>query len=192
MDGSPRASVFAYKEELDRWLDELLHQKKVFPRKSFFLSQRKYIVILSISIIFISLLAIVAWKILSPKATLSSPPGKPSLAILYFRNKTGDESLDYWRKALCELLISDLAQSRYLDVLPEDRLFYVLQNLKLLDHEYYDPKDFAKFAEYAQVDNIVIGNFVRAGNKLRTNISLIKMPSGENIGVESVDCTSCG
>jgi Tol biopolymer transport system component len=33
MDGSPRASVFAYKGELDRWLERLLHEKEVTSRE---------------------------------------------------------------------------------------------------------------------------------------------------------------
>ena len=190
MDGSPRASVFAYKEELDRWLDELLHEKEISSQKSFVLSKKKIVIILSLSIIVISILAVALWKILSPKIGVSSPSGRPSLAVLYFRNKTGDDSLDYLRKALCDLLISDLSQSKYLNVLPEDMLFLSLQSLKLLDTEYYDTKDLARFAEHAQVDNIVFGNIIKSGKKLRVNPILRKISLGENIAIESVDCAS--
>ncbi len=190
MDGSPRASVFAYKEELDRWLDRLLHEKKISSGKSFFLPPQKIIIFLSLSILFVSILTVLAWKIISPKEDESSSSGKPSLAILYFRNNTGEESLDYLRSGLCDLLTSDLSQSSYLNVLSEDRLFYILQNLRLLDVEYYDTKDLASFAEYAHVDNVVLGNIVKEGKKLRINTNLIKISSGENIALESSDCTS--
>jgi tetratricopeptide (TPR) repeat protein len=190
MDGSPRASVFAYKEELDRWLDELLHEKEISYKKSFALSKKKFLIILSLSIIVISILAVAVWKILSPKTGVSSVPAKPSLAVLYFRNKTGDDSLDYLTKGLCDLLITDLSQSKYLNVLSEDMLFLNLRSLKLLDTEYYETKDLARFAEYAQVDNIVFGNIIKSGNKLRVNPILRKTSSGENIAIESVDCES--
>jgi len=190
MVGSPRASVFAYREELDRWLDRLLREKKISSRKSFFLSQKKLVIVLSILILFVSILTVVTWKILSPKPGVSSSSGKPSLAILYFSNNTGEESFDYLKSGLCDLLTTDLSQSRYLNVLPEDRLFNILQNLKLLDVEDYDPKDLARFAELAQVDNVVLGNITKAGKKLRINTNLIKIPSGENIALESSDCTS--
>ena len=188
MDGSPRASVFAYKEELDRWLDELLHEKEISSQKSFVLSKKKFVIILSFSIIVISILAVAAWKILSPRTGVSQLPAKPSLAVLYFRNKTGDDSLDYLTKGLCDLLISDLSQSKYFNVLPEDMLFLNLRSLKLLDTEYYDTKDLARFAEQAQVDNIVFGNIIKSGEKLRVNPILRKVSSGENIVIESVDC----
>jgi len=77
-----------------------------------------------------------------------------------------------------------------LNVLPEDRLFRTLQDLKLLDVEDYDTKDLAKVAEYTQVDNVVLGNIIKAGEKLHINTNLIKIPSGENIALESFDCTS--
>ena len=188
MDGSPRASIFAYKEELDRWLDELLHEKEIASQKSFVRSNKNLIIILSLSILVVAILALAAWKILSPKTGVSSSSAKPSLAVLYFRNNTGDASFDYLRKGLCDLLISDLSQSKYLNVLPEDMLFLSLRNLKLLDAPYYDPKDLDRFAEYAQVDNVIFGNIIRSGKELRLNPTLRKISSGENIAIESVDC----
>jgi tetratricopeptide (TPR) repeat protein len=190
MDGSPRASVFAYKDELDHWLEELLHEKEIASKKSAFLFKNKLVITLSLAILVISIMAVIAWKILSPKPGVSSLSHNPSLAILYFRNNTGDESLDYLRKAICDLLISDLSQSRYLNVLPEDTLFHNLRNLRLLDAEYYDTKGLDRFAEYSQVDNVVFGNIIKSGNKFRFNTTLRKIASDENITIESVDSVS--
>lgn len=190
MDGSPRASVFAYKEELDRWLDELLHEKEIASQKSFVRSKRNLIITLSLSIVVVAVLAVAAWKILSPKRGVSSLANKPSLAVLYFRNNTGDDSLDYLKKGICDLLISDLSQSKYLNVLPEDRLFLSLQRLKLLDAPYYDTKDLDKFAESTQIGNVVFGSIVKQGEKLRVNTTLRKVSPAENISIESVDCSS--
>jgi len=102
MDGSPRASVFAYKEELDRWLDRLLHEKEISSRKSFFLSKKKLVIVLSISILFVSILTVVTWKILSPKTGVSSSSDKPSLAILYSSNNTEDTCSPLWTGPLGE------------------------------------------------------------------------------------------
>jgi len=190
MDGSPRASVFAYKEELDRWLDELLHEKEIASQKSLVRSQKNRIITLSLSIVVVAILAVAAWKILSSKRGVFSLADKPSLAVLYFRNNTGDDSLDYLKKGICDLLISDLSQPKYLYVLPEDRIFLSLRSLKLLDAPYYDTKDLDRFAESTQVDNVVFGNIVKPEKKLRINVTLRKISKGENIAIESVDCTS--
>jgi Tol biopolymer transport system component len=90
MDGSPSASVFAYKEELDRWLDRLLHEKVISSQKSFFLSKKNLVVFLSFSILFASILTVVIWKILSPKTSISPSSDKPSLTILYSSKNTGE------------------------------------------------------------------------------------------------------
>jgi tetratricopeptide (TPR) repeat protein len=188
---TPKARVFAYKEEIDRWLVDTQHSdKETFFRKSFFLSKKKLIIVLGLIILFVSILTVVTWKIFAPRIGVSPSSGKPSLAILQFSNNTGDESYNYLGRGICDLLTSDLSQSRYLNVFPEDRLFRILRNLKLLDVEDYDMKDLAKVAEYAQVDNVILVNVIKAGEKLHINTSLIKIPSGENIALESFDFTS--
>ncbi|MQY61529.1 hypothetical protein GH153_06825, partial [bacterium] len=103
MDGSPQASVFAYKEELARWLDEMLHEEKIPSRKTSLLSRKNLFIILGLAIISISILAAVFWRLLPREMGVSSSADKPSLAILHFKNNTGDESLDYWKRALCDL-----------------------------------------------------------------------------------------
>jgi len=188
---TPKARVFAYKDEIDRWIEETQHSGKKIPfRKSFLLSKKKWVIVLGVSILCVSILTVVLWKILAPKIAVSLPLDKPSLAILHFSNDTGDENFDYLKRGFCELLTNDIAQSRYLNVLPEDRLFHMLQNLGLLEVEYYDPTDLARFTENAQVDNVVLGNIIKVGEKLRINTNLIKIPSGENIVLESFDFTN--
>ncbi|MGD9347020.1 MAG: tetratricopeptide repeat protein, partial [Candidatus Aminicenantes bacterium] len=186
MDGSPRASVFAYKEELDRWLDRLLHEKEISTRKSFFLSPKKLFIVLSISILFVSILAAVMWKILSPKASISSSSGKPSLAILYFMNNTGDESLDHWRSALPEWLITDLSQSKYLRVLSGDRLLNILKKLNLIGAISYDSEDLENVAQEGDVNHIFKASFSKSGDTFRIDYSLHDVHSWESVGSDYV------
>lgn len=187
MDGSPRASVFAYKEELARWLDEMLHEEKIPSRKDFLLSRKNLFIILGLAIISLSILAVVLWRLLPREKGVSPLSDKPSLAILHFKNNTGDESLDYWKRALCDLLISDLSQSRYLTVLPEDRLFHILRNLKLLGVEDYTTEDLERLAAKAQVENVLCGSFVKAGETIRINAFIRKISSGKDIVLNSVE-----
>ena len=114
MDGSHRTSVFAYKQELDSWLDRLLHEKKISSKKSFLLSKKIWVSVLSISILLVSILTVVTWKIFSPKPGVSSLSGKPSLAILHFSNNTklpfGTNhqirlSLHAWKRAVFKVVV---------------------------------------------------------------------------------------
>ena len=73
MDGSLRGSVFAYKTELDRWMDEILHEEEepssVTSRSR---STKHMAIILALSIILASALAVVVFRIGFPEP--ESPP----------------------------------------------------------------------------------------------------------------------
>ena len=112
---------------------------------------------------------------------------KSSLAIMYFENNTGDENLDHWRKALSELLIADLSQSKYIKVLSGDRIFNILQQLNLLEAKSYSSEDLKKVAAQGGVENVLRGSYTKAGDTFRVNTMLQKANTGEQIGSESVE-----
>ena len=111
MDGSVRGSVFAYKSELDRWMDEILHEEKEPSSVTSRLrSTKNLIIILALAAIFVVAVAVVLLRIGRSKPERPSSSTNPTLAILPFTNNTGDESLDFWENALPDLLVSDLSQ----------------------------------------------------------------------------------
>jgi len=188
MDGSVRSSVFAYKTELDRWMDEILHEEEEPSSVTSRLRPTKYTaIILALSIILAVALAFVVFRIGRPEPESPLSSTKPTLAILPFTNNTGDESLDFWGNALADLLVSDLSQSRYLRVLPQDRLFRVLRDLDLLDAGVGDAIDLEKIASRAQVENIVVGNFIKAGQRFRISATVRNISSGEGVVLPSVE-----
>jgi len=87
-------------------------------RETFFatLIRKKLAIPALVAVLLVVAVALI-WQLLPQKEGIPSiPSGKPSLAVVYFENNTGDESLDHWRKALSELLITDLSQSKYLNI----------------------------------------------------------------------------
>ncbi len=188
MDGSLRGSVFAYKTELDRWMDEILHEEEEPSSVTSRPRSTKYLtIILALSIILASVLAVVVFRIGRPEPENPPPSDNPTLAILPFTNNTGDESLDFWENALADLLVSDLSQSRYLRVFPQDRLYRVLRDLDLLDAGVGDAIDLEKVASRAQIENIVVGNFIKAGQRFRISATVRHIPSGEGVVLPSVE-----
>ena len=173
MDGSVRASVFAYKSELDRWMDEILHKERHRPpSKKRQTSKRPRIIILALAVI-----PVIAVAVMVLRGDRSEPPKSPSstnptLAILPFTNNTGDESLDFWENALADLLVSDLSQSRYLNVLSKDKLFLVLRDLGQVDAENDSSIDLTEVAARAKVENIVVWTFIRAGQRFRISATV--------------------
>jgi TolB-like protein len=101
---------------------------------------------------------------------------------MYFENMTGDVGLDHWRKALPELLITDLSQSKYLNVLSGDQLYDILSQLSQLEAKSYSSKALKEFAVHGGVNHILLGQLTRAGDSFRLSYTLKKFGTGQTVG----------
>jgi serine/threonine protein kinase/tetratricopeptide (TPR) repeat protein len=110
-----------------------------------------------------------------------------SIAVMYFENHTGDKEMDRWNIALADLMITDLAQSRYFRVLPENRLFQILKELGLEKGGRILPGMMKKVASRGNVDHIITGSFTRAGDIFRVSIKILDPAKGEFIDSGYVD-----
>jgi serine/threonine protein kinase/Flp pilus assembly protein TadD len=126
------------------------------------------------------------WRLLPRKKAAPVPAGKPSLAIMYFKNNTGDKSLDHWRTMLANLLITDLTQSKYIRILSEDKLFNILRQLNEIDAETYSSDVLQQVARLGGVNHILQGAYARVGDEFRINVTLQEAPGGEILAAESV------
>lgn len=101
------------------------------------------------ALVFIAVAAVgvMLLRLLTKKESIPpAPSGKPSVAIMYFKNDTGDNNLDHWRNALSQWLITDLSQSKHVYVLPMDRIISILRKLDLLEVKSYASEDLRKVA----------------------------------------------
>jgi len=140
-------------------------------------------------IIALTVIVIVIFKLIPQRQAIFFPPGKPSLAIMYFENNTGDQNFDHWRKALSDLLIADLSQSKYISVLSGERLFNLLEGLNLLEAPSYSSNDLKDVSSRSGVEYILVGKMAKAGDTLRINTMLQKASTGEFIGSEMEEGT---
>ena len=108
--------------------------------------------------------------------------GKPSLAVMYFENITGDAGLDHWRKALPMLLTTDLSQSKYVSVLPSDELYDLLSRLGQLNATGYSSRVLKEIAARGRVNHILLGQLTRAGDSFRLSYTLKRFGAGETVG----------
>ena len=131
---------------------------------------------------------VVFWKVLNHKKAPSPPSGKPSLAILYFENISADPSLDDWKTGLTELLITDLSQSRYINVLGSDRIYGLLKRLGLDQAKKYSSEDLQKVAEEGRVTYTGSGSIMKAGENLIITFALQKPQTGETIPPHKLEC----
>jgi serine/threonine protein kinase/tetratricopeptide (TPR) repeat protein len=147
----------------------------------------KKVLIPALIFIAVVIIAVVAWLVLPKKETTPLPASdKPTLAVLYFENNTGDGSLDHWRKGLSELLITDLTQSKYLKVLSGDRIYNILKNLNLLESKDFSSDDLGKIVSQGGATHILRGGYTRAAETFRIDIMLQEGKTGESLGSHRV------
>ncbi len=115
--------------------------------------------------------------------------GRPSVAVLYFDNTTGDKELDWMRTGITEMVVTDLSQSQGIEVVGTDRLYGVLAELKREDDRVMTPEVISQVAARTGVTNVVVGSYARSGDTIRINVRLQEAGTGRIISSERVDGT---
>ncbi|MBL7083500.1 MAG: protein kinase [Candidatus Aminicenantes bacterium] len=141
----------------------------------------------ALAFIGIIVLVVVLLQLFPKGKAVSFPTDKPSLAVMHFENNTGDENLDHWRKALSDLLIADLSQSKYIMVLSGEKLFSILEELDLLEVKNYSSRALKEIAGRGGVQYILVGKMAMAGEALRINALLQEASTGSLVGSEMVE-----
>jgi tetratricopeptide (TPR) repeat protein len=136
-------------------------------------------------------LIIVLIKILVLQTT--SLPPRP-IAVMTFENLTGERNLDYLCKAIPNLLITNLEQSRHLSVMTWERMHDLLDALGKEDIELIDEDLGFQLCRMDGIEAIVMGSFTKAGDVVVTDAKvldvatkkLIKTTSSKGEGVASI------
>lgn len=123
---------------------------------------------------------ILVWM-LTPRTPREPGDPRPSLAIVNFENKTGDSNLDRWRSILAELLTVDLSQSKFLRILPSDRVYEILKALRLLETNTYSAKELAIVAATGGVQHILRGSLIRNEAQYILTVVVKTIKTGEAI-----------
>jgi eukaryotic-like serine/threonine-protein kinase len=119
---------------------------------------------------------------------------RPSVAVLFFQNLTGEAELEWLRTGLAEMIVTDLSQSPEIRVISTDRLYQVLQDLDALDRPIVSAGLVQEVARAVGAGTVLLGSYARAGETLLVNVTLQDAESGEIVdaqreqgdGVESV------
>jgi tetratricopeptide (TPR) repeat protein len=175
LDGTPRARVFAYKDELDYWLEDKLNNQDISTTKYLRVAKKKpkrLWVALPVALALIIILAIIAIRFIPGIDFVSSPPEKPHLAVLPIKNNTGSDTFMHLQDALTNLIVSDLYQSKYIRVLTTERMNQILKDMNKLDADSFTTEDLKKIASLDGVTHFLSGAVTKFGDKIRLNISL--------------------
>ncbi len=125
-----------------------------------------------------------------PTTRMAGGSGKPSVAVLYFDNTTGDKELDWMRTGITEMVVTDLSQSGDLEVVGTDRLYGILAELKRQDDRVLSPEVISAVAARTGVDRVVVGSYIKSGDAIRINVRLQDAKTGRIETSERVEGTT--
>ena len=167
LDGTPKARVFAYADELDRWIEEKLGHAEAELKAPGIKAEvgRKKFITPALGVLGMAIIALVVWRSAAVVKPNSATPAavQPILAVLPFENNSEDANLDKWRDGLAELLIADLSQSRFIRVVPGDEMYSILKRLGLAEARKYSSEDIGKVASLCRATHILRGNYIKGG-----------------------------
>lgn len=115
-----------------------------------------------------------------------SPAQQRSVAILNFQNLTNDRSLDWLRRGLTDMLTTEFAQSRYLNVITMQRLSEVAQQNGKGERDLDDPSTAAAIARQASAEIILTGRFYHQYDSLCIEVEMIDAVTTQILRRETV------
>jgi len=139
--------------------------------------------------VLLALVGFFVWQMIPEKAGAGR-----SIAVIGFKNQTGDADLDYLREAIPHLLITSLEQSHRTRVTSWERLKDLLRNSGRDAAAIFDEEAGFDVCRKEGIEAVVLGSFVKAGETFATDVQvldasskhILKSASARGEGVASI------
>jgi serine/threonine protein kinase/Tfp pilus assembly protein PilF len=139
--------------------------------------------------VLLAALAFAVWQFIPEKEA-----ARHTIAVIGFRNRSGDAELDYLREAIPHLLITSLGESKRLRITSWERMKDLLRNAGRDAAAIFDEEAGFEVCRREGVEAVVLGSFVKAGEIYATDVqvldartkSILKSASAKGNGVESI------
>jgi serine/threonine protein kinase/Tfp pilus assembly protein PilF len=95
-----------------------------------------------------------------------------SLAVLPFRNGSGDPTLDALGTSLSEVLATDLGEASHIRTIPPQRIQEVLGDLRISSNANLSPTELDRIANFASAGSVLWGQYFKFGNEIRIEATL--------------------
>ncbi|MGD8540397.1 MAG: protein kinase [Candidatus Aminicenantes bacterium] len=154
----------------------------------------KKLLIPALVLLAIIIAGMIFWRFVLKGKPALLPSERHSIAVISFKNQTGDQAYNYLQDAIPNLLITSLEQSGYFQVATWERLHDLLKQMGKKDVEVIDEDLGFELCRMEGIDAIVLGSFVKAGEMFATDVkvldahtkSLLKSASARGEGEGSI------
>jgi eukaryotic-like serine/threonine-protein kinase len=120
----------------------------------------------------------------SPSANKAASTPAVSLAILPFRNASGDPAMDWLGPSLADMLSTDVGQSARLRTVSQDRVHQVLSDLRIAPNASMEPTTLRRLAEFSSADMLVWGQYAKFGGQIRIDATLQDLKHDRTIPIK--------
>jgi len=114
------------------------------------------------------------------------PIRKIPIGVMFFDNQTSENKYDYLRKVLADMLITDLSQSRYLQVLTFPRMFELLRSLGHEGVEIIDAPVGFEVCKLGGARVMVLGSLMKSGETFVINTQILDVDTKKQINAHRV------
>ena len=198
LDDSASAHVVAYADELDRWKEEKLQAKTKhvarghsrFSRNSRSRLARALVAVL----VLIAAAAVMLWKINPFLKSPAAPKIENSIAVISFKNLTGDPAYDNLQEVIPNLLITNLENTGLFYVATWERMRDVLAQMGVKPAQPIDSDLGFEVCRREGIRAIAIGSIAKAGDVFLMDVKvldaetkqLLKGANSKGTGVDSI------
>ncbi len=124
---------------------------------------------------------LILWHFVLNKEVIIPPSEKRSIAVISFKNQTGNKVYDYLQDAIPNLLITSLEQSGYLHVITWERMHDLLKQMGKEDVEIIDRDLGFELCRLDGIDAIVLGSFIKAGEIFATDVKVLDVETKSSL-----------
>jgi serine/threonine protein kinase/Flp pilus assembly protein TadD len=118
------------------------------------------------------ILSLGIWQFLPEKENT-----RRTIAVIGFKNQSGDPGLDYLREAIPHLLITSLGESKRLRVTSWERMKDLLRNSGRDTSAVFDEDAGFEACRKEGIEAIILGSFVKAGETFATDVQVLEVPT---------------
>ena len=118
---------------------------------------------------------------------IRDPEGKISIAVMPFENLSGDTLYNVWQSGFQNLLITYLSNSEELSVRQYQTMYALLEGNRNLSYASITPSVASELALKLETRTFILGNILKAGNKIRVNAQLVNAETEEIYKTYQVD-----
>lgn len=110
---------------------------------------------------------------------------RPTVAVLGFRNLSGDRRKDWLATALAEMLTTELSAGSKIRMISGEEIARVKNDLSLPAAEELSAENLRQIREVLGAELVVVGSYLslgrEAGSRIRIDLRVVKAPEGETV-----------